>query len=153
MTLDDENPNGNEMQLVQLGKKKLCSEKNAHCICERYWKSNRWQQHLAMGEEKHLKKETERVTMPTQDQSLRTRWVKHYIDRTTVSPRCRICEKINENVSHIVWECNKLAQNEYKKLRHDQVPALLYWQWCKTYEFKVHEKTLCWKGKESVTKW
>ena len=55
-----------------------------------------------MGEEKHLKKETERLTMLTQDQSLRIRWVKHYVDRTTVSPRCRKCGKINENVSHIV---------------------------------------------------
>ena len=40
--------------------------------------------------------------MAAQDQSLRTKWVKHYIDRTTASPKCRICGKMNENISHIV---------------------------------------------------
>ena len=61
--------------------------------------------------------------MAAQDQPLRTRWVKHYIDRTTDSPICRMCRKMDENVSHIVSERNEVAQNEYKKLRHDKVSA------------------------------
>ena len=56
----------------------------------RGWKKDIW------------KKETEGLIMAAQDQSLRTKWVKHYIDRTTASPKCRICGKMNENVSHIV---------------------------------------------------
>ena len=31
--------------------------------------------------------------MAEEDQSLRTRWVKHSIDRTADSPKCRMCEK------------------------------------------------------------
>ena len=34
--------------------------------------------------------------MAAQDQSLQTRWVKHYIDRTTDSPKCRMCGKLDE---------------------------------------------------------
>ena len=78
--------------------------------------------------------------MATQDQSLRTRCVKHYIDRTTDSPKCRMCGKMYENVCHLLSYCNELAQNEYKNLRHDKITALLHWQWCKTYGFEMHEK-------------
>ena len=49
-----------------------------------------------------------------------------------------MCGKINENLSHLVSECNELAQNEYKNIRHDKVTALL--RWCKTYGFETHEK-------------
>ena len=42
-----------------------------------------------------------------------------------------MCEKMNENVSHLVSECNELTQNEYKKLRHDKVVELLHWKWWK----------------------
>ena len=58
-----------------------------------------------------MKKETEGLTMAAQNQLLRTRWVKHYTGRTTDSPKCRTCGKMDENVSHIVSECNELAQN------------------------------------------
>ena len=88
----------------------------------------------------YLKKEIKGLIMATQDQSLRTRCVKHYIDRTTDSPKCRMCGKMYENVCHLLSYCNELAQNEYKNLRHDKITALLHWQWCKTYGFEMHEK-------------
>ena len=53
-----------------------------------------------------------------------------------------MCGKMDENVSHLVSQCNELAQNEYKKFRHDKVTALLHWQWCKTYGFEVHRNTM-----------
>ena len=34
---------------------------------------------------------------------------KHYKDRITDSPKCRMCGKLDENVSHILLECNELA--------------------------------------------
>ena len=53
---------------------------------------------------RYLKKETDGLIMASQDQSLQTKWEKaeHYIDRTTDSPKCRMCRKIDGNVSHIV---------------------------------------------------
>ena len=50
----------------------------------------------------YLKKEIEGLIMAEQDQSLRTRWVKHYIDRTTDTPKCRMCGKIDESDSDLV---------------------------------------------------
>ena len=44
--------------------------------------------------------------------------VKHKIDKTAQSPLCRMCDKKSETISHIVSECGKLAQKEYKR-RHD----------------------------------
>ena len=37
---------------------------------------------------------------------------KNYIDRATDTPKCKMCGKMDENVSHLVSECNELAQNE-----------------------------------------
>ena len=47
--------------------------------------------------------------MQNKDQSMKTKWVKHYLNITTDSLKCRMCGKIDENVSHIVSECNELA--------------------------------------------
>ena len=88
----------------------------------------------------YLKRETEGLIMAAQDQSLRARWVKYYIDRSTDSLKYRMCRKLDKNVSHIVSKCNKLAQDEYKKLRKDKVAVLLRWQWCKTCGFKMNQK-------------
>ena len=38
----------------------------------------------------------------------------------------------------LVSECNELAQNEYKKLRHDKVVIFLHWRM--TYGFEGNEK-------------
>ena len=46
-----------------------------------------------------------------------------------------MCGNVDE-----VSACNELAQNEYKKLRHDKVAALLQQHWCKTYGYETHEK-------------
>ena len=47
---------------------------------------------------------------------------------TAGSPKSKMCGKMNENVSHIVSECNEPAQNEYKKLRYNKDAALLHWK-------------------------
>ena len=86
---------------------------------------------------RYLKKETEELIMAAQDQSLQTRWVKHYINRTTDSMKCRMCGNVNKNVSRIVSECNELAQNEYKKLRHVKVATLLHFvEKCGTFQYR-----------------
>ena len=86
---------------------------------------------------RYLKKETEELIMAAQDQSLQTRWVKHYINRTTDSMKCRMSGNVTKNVSHIVSECNELAQNEYKKLRHDKVATLLHFvEKCGTFQYR-----------------
>ena len=83
----------------------------------------------------YLKKETEGLIMAAQDQAIRTNWIRHNIDKEDISPSCRLCGERDETVSHIVSECKELAQNDYKKARHDKVAAILHWQMCQTYGF------------------
>ena len=44
-----------------------------------------------------------------------------------------------ETVMHIICECTKLAQKEYKR-RHDLVGTAIYWELCKQLEFNHTDK-------------
>ena len=67
-----------------------------------------------------------------QEKAIRTNNTKFYIDKTTDSPLCRMCGERSETVSHIVSECSKLPQKEYKR-RHDNVAKYIHWKLCKKY--------------------
>ena len=43
---------------------------------------------------------------------------------------CRGSGAADETVAHIVSECSKLAQKEYKQVRHDNVAKILHWKLC-----------------------
>ena len=55
-----------------------------------------------------------------QEQALRTNYTRFHVDHTAESPLCRMCESKGETVAHVVSECGKLAQREYKG-GHDNV--------------------------------
>ena len=77
-----------------------------------------------------LKGCTEALICSAQEQAIRTNNTKIYIDKTNDSPMCRMCGERNETVSHIISECSKLAQKEYKR-RHDNVGKYIHWKLCK----------------------
>ena len=87
-----------------------------------------------------LKKETEGMLMAAQDQALRTNAIKSRIDKQDVSPVCRMCGKREESIAHVVAECEKFAQNQYKNWRHDRVGKVIHWELCKKYGFDCTEK-------------
>ena len=64
-----------------------------------------------------------------QEPSIRTNYIKYNIDKTAESLLCRMCGTRNEAISHIVSECGKLAQKEYKR-RHDIVGRYVHWLFC-----------------------
>ena len=86
-------------------------------------KSWQW---LAKGD---LKGCTEALICSAQEQALRTNYTKFHIDKNADSPLCRMCGEKGETISHLVSECRKLAQREYKR-RHDNVARYLHWQLC-----------------------
>ena len=86
-----------------------------------------------------LKFETEAILCAAQEQAIRMNYVKHKIDKTAQSPLCRMCDKKSETISHIVSECEKLAQKEYKR-RHDNVARIVHWKLCGKYNLKRSEK-------------
>ena len=61
-----------------------------------------------------LKIQTESLLCAAQEQALRTNYLKFYIDKTANSPLCRMCGNKGKTVQHIICECEKLAQKEYK---------------------------------------
>ena len=47
--------------------------------------------------------------------------------------------KVEESVNHVLSECSKLAQNEYKRL-HDWFGTKIHWKICRKYWIEVKEK-------------
>ena len=41
-----------------------------------------------------------------------------------------MCGEGDETVSHIVSECNKLDQKQYRCWRHDTVAQVIHWELC-----------------------
>ena len=78
--------------------------------------------------------------MAAQEQTIRTRSIQHRIDKVDISPLCRICGEREETVAHIVSECGKLAQKQYKQWRHDKVAQAIHWQICKEKDLEHDEK-------------
>ena len=81
-----------------------------------------------------LKGQTKALICSAQEQSIRTNNIKYNIDKTAESPLCIMCCTRNEAISHIVSECGKLVQKEYKQ-RHDSVGRYLHWQFCEKLGF------------------
>ena len=48
--------------------------------------------------------------------------------------KCRLCGDRDETINHIISECSKLAQKEYKS-RHDWVGKVIHWETCKKFKF------------------
>ena len=88
----------------------------------------------------YLKKETEGTILAAQDQALRTNWIKSNVDKENISSKCRMCGEREETIAHIVSECQKLAQREYKSWRHDKVAAVIHWYLCKKFGFECDDK-------------
>ena len=86
-----------------------------------------------------LKIETEALLCAAQEQAIRTNYVKHHIDKSIDNPLCRMCGKRGESVQHIISECEKLAQKEYKR-RHDNVAKTIHWELCKKNALEHKEK-------------
>ena len=60
--------------------------------------------------------------------------VKSKIGKTQQNSRCRLCGDRDEMINHIISECSKFAQKEYKT-RHDWVGKL-----CKKFKFDQTNK-------------
>ena len=73
-----------------------------------------------------LKGCTEALICSAQEQALRTNYTRFHIDHTA---ECNMCGRKGETVAHVVSECSKLAQTEYKG-RHDNVAQYIHWHLC-----------------------
>ena len=79
----------------------------------------------------NFKRETESLLMAAQNSALRTN---HIMDKTQQNSKCRLCGDRDETINHIISECSKLPQKEYKA-RHDWVSKVIHWEMCKKFKF------------------
>ena len=82
----------------------------------------------------NLKRETESLLIAAQDNAIRTNHIKARIDKTQQNSKCRLCRDRDETINHIISECSKLAQKEYKA-RHDWVGKIIHWEMCRKFQF------------------
>ena len=75
----------------------------------------------------------------SQDQALRTNAIKAKVEKQNLSPLCRMCGEKDESMGHLVGECSKIAQAEYKH-RHDNVARMFHWNIAHSYGLDVSSK-------------
>ena len=81
----------------------------------------------------NLKRETKSLLIAALDNAIRTNHIKARIDRTQQNNKCRLCRDRDETINHIIIECCKLAQKEYKA-RHEWVGKVIHWEMCKKFK-------------------
>ena len=64
----------------------------------------------------------------------RTKHIKVRIDKSRQNSKYRLCSDRDETITHIISECSKLAQKEYKAW-HDWVGKVIHWEMCKKFKF------------------
>ena len=82
----------------------------------------------------NFKRETESLLIAAQDNAIRTNHIKARIDTTQQNSKCRVCGDRDETINHIISECSKLAQKEFKA-RHDWVGKMIHWEMCRKFQF------------------
>ena len=55
-------------------------------------------------------------------------------NKTQHNSKCRLRDDRDETINHIISECSKSAQREYKA-RHDWVGKVIHWEMCKKFQF------------------
>ena len=82
----------------------------------------------------NIKRETDFFLIAAQNNAIRTNHIKARIDKTQKNSRCRLCGDRVETISHIISECSKLSQQEYKT-RHNWVGKVIHWELGKKLKF------------------
>ena len=88
----------------------------------------------------NLKRETESLLIAAQDNAMRTNHFKATIDKTQQNSKCWLFCDRDETINHIISECSKLAQKEYKA-RHDWVGKMIHWEMCRKFQFDHTNKS------------
>ena len=81
-----------------------------------------------------FKRKTKSLRIAAQNNAIRTNHIKSRIDKMQQNSRCSLCGERDETINHIISECSKLAQKEYKT-RHDWVGKLIHWELYKKFKF------------------
>ena len=70
-----------------------------------------------------LECETESLTSAAQEQAIWTNVIKEKTNKSLEQTKCNMCSTADDTINHIISECPKLAQKEYKRM-------CIYWEIC-----------------------
>ena len=87
----------------------------------------------------NLKWETEPFLIATQNNAIRTNYIKARTDKTQQNGRCRLYGDRDKTINHMMSECRKLVQIEYKT-RHKWVGMVIQWELCNKFQFDPMNK-------------
>ena len=87
----------------------------------------------------NLKRETESLLIAAQDNAIRSNHIKARIDKTQQRSKCMLCGDRDETINHIISECSKLPQKEYKA-RHAWVGKVIHREMGKKFKFDPTNK-------------
>ena len=104
-----------------------------------YKRKNQDQKTWTWVRKENLKRETESLLIAAQDNAIRTNHIKARIDKAQQNSKCRLCGDRDETINHIISECSKLAQKEYKA-RHDWIGKVIHWEMCRKFQFDHRDK-------------
>ncbi len=65
----------------------------------------------------NFKREKESLLIAAQNNAVRTNHIKTRIDKLQQNSKRRLCSDRDETMNHMISECSKLAQKEYKRRR------------------------------------
>ena len=81
-------------------------------------------------------RETETFIITAQNNAIMTNHIKARIDKMQQNSRFTLCGYRDEMNNHIISQCTKLTQKEYKT-RHEWMGKVIHWELCK--KFKVDD--------------
>ena len=87
----------------------------------------------------NFKRETESLLIAAENNDIRTIYIKTLTDKTQQNSKCRLCGDREATINHIISECSKLAQKEYKS-RHNWVGKVINWEMGKKFKFDQTNK-------------
>ena len=77
----------------------------------------------------NFKKEKDSLLIAAQNDAIRTNHIQARINKTQQNSKCRLCGDRDKTINHIISECSKLAQKEYKT-KHDWAGKVIHWEIC-----------------------
>ena len=124
---------------MTITRKQKCEEKQLYRRFKRLINNISHDQTWTWLRKGNFKRETESLQLEAQNNAIRTNHIKARIEKTQQNSKCRLCSDRDETINHIISECSKLAQKEYKT-RHDWVGKVIHWETCKKFEFDYTNK-------------
>ena len=92
------------------------------------------------GNKRDISKEKMNLLIATQNNTIRTNYIKAKINNTQQNSKCRLCEDKDERVNNTISECSKLIQKKYQAMLYN-VGKVINWELCKKLKF------------DHITKW